>query len=105
MSAERQKYRRGRGTQEAVKPPGRRQKLRALPEMPLPDSHGVVPIRRPRDFCYFADIPSPSVLKHLLKVEGGAAEWQSFGRRRRWYRYPARLRCSANVVSSRGSPC
>ena len=31
------------------------------------------PSRR-REFCNFADIPSPSILKHLLKVEGGAAE-------------------------------
>ena len=28
---------------------------------------------RRRD-CHFADTPSPSMLKHLLKVEGGAAE-------------------------------
>ena len=28
----------------------------------------------PRRDCHFADIPSPSVLKHLLQVEGGAAE-------------------------------
>ena len=28
---------------------------------------------RRRD-CHFADIPSPSLLKHLLKAEGGAAE-------------------------------
>ena len=27
-----------------------------------------------RDFCHLTDIPSPSILKHLLKVEGGAAE-------------------------------
>ena len=24
--------------------------------------------------CHFADVPSPSILKHLLKGEGGAAE-------------------------------
>ena len=24
--------------------------------------------------CYLADVPSPSLLKHLLKAEGGAAE-------------------------------
>ena len=28
---------------------------------------------RRRD-CHFTGIPSPSILKHLLKVEGGAAE-------------------------------
>ena len=28
---------------------------------------------RRRD-CHFTDIPSPSLLKHLLKIEGGAAE-------------------------------
>ena len=33
----------------------------------------VCPSRR-REFCHFADIPSPSLLKHLLKGEGGAAE-------------------------------
>ena len=27
-----------------------------------------------REFCHFADALSPSLLKHLLKVEGGAAE-------------------------------
>ena len=27
--------------------------------------------------CHFTDSPSPSLLKHLLKGEGGAAEWQS----------------------------
>ena len=27
--------------------------------------------------CHFADALSPTLLKHLLKVEGGAAEWQS----------------------------
>ena len=31
------------------------------------------PPSRRRD-CHFADIPSPSLLKNLLKVEGGAAE-------------------------------
>ena len=36
---------------------------------------GVGPSRR-RD-CHFADIPSPSLLKRLLKGEGGAAKWQS----------------------------
>ena len=34
------------------------------------------PSRRRRD-CHFGDAPSPSILKHLLKVEGRAAEWQS----------------------------
>ena len=29
---------------------------------------------RQREFCPFADAPSPSLLKHLLNVEGGAAE-------------------------------
>ena len=28
--------------------------------------------RRPD--CYFADIPSPCLLKHLIKVEGGCSE-------------------------------
>ena len=31
------------------------------------------PSRR-REFCHFTDIYSPSILKHLLKGEGGAAE-------------------------------
>ena len=26
------------------------------------------------EFCHCADTPSPSLLKHLLNVEGGAAE-------------------------------
>ena len=45
-----------------------------------------------REFCHSADALSPSRLKHLLKVEGGAAEWQSRRRldrpvhRRRWRR-------------------
>ena len=34
----------------------------------------VRPGRRRREFCHFTDIPSPSVLKHLLKGEGGTAE-------------------------------
>ena len=25
--------------------------------------------------CHFAGIPSPSLLKYLLQVDGGAAEW------------------------------
>ena len=29
-----------------------------------------------REFCHVADTPSPSVLKRLLKIEAGAAEWQ-----------------------------
>ena len=29
---------------------------------------------RRREFCHFADIPSPSMLKRLLKGEGDAAE-------------------------------
>ena len=29
-----------------------------------------------REFCHFAETPSPSVLKRLLEVEGGASEWQ-----------------------------
>ena len=29
---------------------------------------------RRREFCHFADIPSPSMLEHLLKGEGGAVE-------------------------------
>ena len=29
---------------------------------------------RRREFCHSADTPSPSLLKHLLKGEGGAAE-------------------------------
>ena len=36
---------------------------------------GVGPSRQ-RD-CHSADALSPSLLKHLLKEEGGAAEWQS----------------------------
>ena len=35
----------------------------------------VAPSRR-RD-CHFADALSPSILKHLLTGEAGAAEWQS----------------------------
>ena len=27
--------------------------------------------------CHFADALSPSLLKHLTNMEGGAAEWQS----------------------------
>ena len=30
-------------------------------------------VSRRRD-CHFADTPSPSSLKHLIEVEGGAAE-------------------------------
>ena len=30
------------------------------------------PSRR-REFCHFADTPSPSILKHLLNVEGGCS--------------------------------
>ena len=32
-------------------------------------------------FCIFADTPSPFLLKHLLNVEGGAAEYKSSRRR------------------------
>ena len=32
------------------------------------------PSRRRREFCHFTDPPSPSILKRLLKGEGGAAE-------------------------------
>ena len=32
-------------------------------------------LSRRRD-CHFDDALSPSLLRHLLKVEGGAAEWQ-----------------------------
>ena len=39
----------------------------------------MLPSRR-REFCHFADALSPSLLAHLLKVEGGAAEWQSHRR-------------------------
>ena len=38
-------------------------------------------VSRRRESCHFTDTPSPSVLKHLLKGEGGAAEWQA---RRVW---------------------
>ena len=40
---------------------------------------GLVPLQvsRRREFCHFADIPSPPLLKRLLEGEGGAAEWQS----------------------------
>ena len=38
---------------------------------------------RRREFCHSAGIPSPSVLKHLLKGEGGAAEGQNSRRRPR----------------------
>ena len=34
-------------------------------------------IRRLREFFHFADVLSPSLLKHRLEGEGGAAEWQS----------------------------
>ena len=30
-----------------------------------------------REFFYFDDTPSPSLLKRLIKVDGGAAEWQN----------------------------
>ena len=33
---------------------------------------------RRREYCPFAGIPSSSVLKRLLKGEGGAAEWRPF---------------------------
>ena len=36
---------------------------------------------RRRDFCHLADTPSRSLLKHLLKGEGGAAESQNYRRR------------------------
>ena len=31
-------------------------------------------ISRRREFCHFDDTPFSSVLKHLIKAEGGAAE-------------------------------
>ena len=37
----------------------------------------VVGSSRRREFCHFTDIPSPSLLKRLLKGERGAAERQS----------------------------
>ena len=36
--------------------------------------HAQCIILAPDETCHSADIPSPSLLKHLLKVEGGAAE-------------------------------
>ena len=36
---------------------------------------------RRRELCHSADAPSPSLLKHLLRGEGGAAEWQNSRRR------------------------
>ena len=38
-------------------------------------------LHRRREFCHFTDAPSQSLLKRLLKGEGGAAEWQ-YSRRR-----------------------
>ena len=46
------------------------------------------PAPRRREFGHFADTHSPSVLKRLLKGEGGAAEWRS--RRRRGQTRPRR---------------
>ena len=46
----------------------------ALPICCPPPSH--FDSSRRRD-CHFDDTPFLSLLKHLLKVEGGATEWQS----------------------------
>ena len=49
-------------------------------EVALLEAHLAVPedLRRRREFCQFADTPSPSLLKHLLlKGEGGAVKCQS----------------------------
>ena len=45
----------------------------ALPGIIPPELNQALLIASWRD-CHFADIPSPSLLKHLLKGEGGAAE-------------------------------
>ena len=41
-----------------------------------------VPPSHRRDSHYFTHTPSPRLLKHLRKVEGGAAEWRNSRRRR-----------------------
>ena len=38
------------------------------------DLLGVLAWSRRREFCHSADALSPSLLEHLLEVEGGAAE-------------------------------
>ena len=55
--------------------------------------------------CHFADALSPSLLKHLLKVEGGAAEWQF---RRRLHLperpiHPGRVQLLAHLHTAIGS--
>ena len=45
-------------------------------EVPQRAANDDEPSRR-REGCHFADTPVPSMLKHLLEGEGGAAEWQS----------------------------
>ena len=45
-------------------------------EVPQRAANDDEPSRR-REGCHFADTPFPSMLKHLLEGEGGAAEWQS----------------------------
>ena len=42
-----------------------------------PKAAPVRPAQSVWECSHLADIPSPSILKHLLKGEGGAAEWQS----------------------------
>ena len=53
------------------------------------------PYSRRREFCHFADAPSPSTLKRLLKKEEGAAEGQS----RRRLAPPS---CSSRLVAAIG---
>ena len=46
---------------------------RTCREVAAPASRvSIEPSRRRREVCYFADTPSPSLLKRLLKGEGGA---------------------------------
>ena len=47
----------------------------------LDDLEEALVISHRRD-CYFADVPSPSLLKHQLKGEGGAAELLACSRNR-----------------------
>ena len=47
--------------------------LTRFPDMKVSD-RAVLQAAAPAENCHFTDVPSPSLLKHLIKVEGGAAE-------------------------------
>ena len=53
-----------------------RTRLQAVPPGPPHAAPPSCAASRCRD-CHFADALSPSLLMHLLRVEGGAAEWQN----------------------------